>query len=51
MPSRYYDLDAKYARMRAGKPDAFVDPDGCGAFVRQKEGELRATLASQRAGK
>ena len=43
----YFDLDAKYARMRGGKSDAFVDPHGCAAFVRQKEGEFRAALAKQ----
>ena len=43
----YFDLASKYARFKAGAADAFVDPAGCRAFVRQKEGEFRAELAKQ----
>jgi metallo-beta-lactamase class B len=43
----YFDLEAKYARFRAGRPDAFVDPAGCAAFVAQKEQEFRSELAKQ----
>jgi metallo-beta-lactamase class B len=42
----YFDMTAKYARMRAGKAEAFVDREGCAAFIRQKEGEFRAKLAA-----
>ena len=45
----YFDLEAKYARFRAGKTDAFVDPAGCAAFVAQKEQEFRSELAKQTA--
>ena len=43
----YFDLEAKYARLRAGHADAFVDPQGCAAFVDQKEQEFRSELARQ----
>jgi metallo-beta-lactamase class B len=46
----YYDLDAKYARLKTGAADAFVDPAGCAAFVRQKEQEFRSALAKQVSG-
>jgi metallo-beta-lactamase class B len=47
----YFDMEAKYARMRAGGTDAFVDRRGCAAFVAQKEKEFRAELSKQRAAK
>lgn len=43
----YFDLEAKYARFKAGHADAFVDPAGCAAFVSEKEREFRAELAKQ----
>jgi metallo-beta-lactamase class B len=47
----YFDMEAKYARMKAGAKDVFVDPAGCVAFVRQKEQEFRSELAKQMAAK
>lgn len=47
----YFGLDAKYARMKAGAADAFVDPQGCAAFVTQKEQEFRSELAKQTAAR
>ena len=47
----YFDLEAKYQRMRAGARNAFVDRAGCEAFVAQKEREFRSELAKQRAAK
>lgn len=47
----YFDLEAKYARMRAGAADAFVDPRGCAAFIEQKERAFRSELSKQRAAK
>jgi metallo-beta-lactamase class B len=47
----YFDMEAKYARRRAGSADAFVDPSGCAAFITQKEREFQAELAKQQAGK
>ena len=43
----YFDLEAKYARLKAGAVDAFVDPSGCAAFVRQKAQQFRSELAKQ----
>ena len=43
----YFDMEAKYARLRAGHADAFVDPSGCAKFVAQKEQEFRSELARQ----
>jgi metallo-beta-lactamase class B len=43
----YFDLEAKYARLRAGQSNAFVDPAGCAAFVAEKEKEFRSELARQ----
>ena len=45
----YFDLEGRYARLRAGQADAFVDPAGCAAFVTQKEQEFRSELAKQMA--
>jgi metallo-beta-lactamase class B len=47
----YFNMEAKYARMKAGAADAFVDPKGCAAFIVQKEQEFRAELAKQQAAK
>lgn len=47
----YFDMEVKYARMKAGTADAFVDPKGCAAFVTAKEQEFRAELAKQQAAK
>jgi metallo-beta-lactamase class B len=47
----YFGLDAKYARMKAGAADAFVDPRGCATFIAQKEEEFRAELAKQTAAR
>ena len=47
----YFGLDAKYARMKAGAADAFVDPQGCAAFITQKEQEFRSELAKQTAAR
>lgn len=47
----YFDMAAKYARMRAGAADAFVDRRGCAAFIAQKEREFRSELSKQRAAR
>ncbi len=46
----YFDLEAKYARMKAGAKDAFIDRAGCAAFVADRENAFRAELAKQRGG-
>ena len=45
----YFDLEAKYARMKEGGPSPFVDPDGYKKFVAQKEQDFRTELAKQKA--
>jgi metallo-beta-lactamase class B len=44
----YFGLEAKYAQMKAGKTDAFVDPKGCADFVAEREQAFRKELAKQR---
>ena len=45
----YFDLEAKYARWKAGARDAFVDPKGCAAFIADRERAFRTELARQTA--
>ena len=47
----YYGLEAKYANLKAGAANPFVDEKGCAVFVSQKEGEFRAEYAKQRTAK
>ncbi|HUQ81833.1 MAG TPA: subclass B3 metallo-beta-lactamase [Gemmatimonadaceae bacterium] len=47
----YFDMEAKYARMKAGARDAFVDPKGCAAFIADREQAFRAELAKQTGGR
>ena len=47
----YFDLETKYARMKSGAANPFIDEKGCAAFVSQKEGEFRAEYEKQRAAK
>jgi metallo-beta-lactamase class B len=44
----YYDLEAKYARMKSGGVAAFVDPGGYTSFVTDRERAFRAELAKQK---
>jgi metallo-beta-lactamase class B len=45
----YFDMEAKYARLMAGAPAPFVDPDGYKKFVTDKEREFQTDLAKQKA--
>jgi metallo-beta-lactamase class B len=45
----YFGMEEKYARMKPGAPNPFIDPDGYKKFVTQKEGEFRDELARQKA--
>jgi metallo-beta-lactamase class B len=45
----YYGLDAKYARLKAGAPEPFVDPDGYTKYVADREAAFQAALAKQQA--
>jgi len=43
----YFGMEEKYARLKDGAGNPFVDPDGYKKFVAQKEQEFRAELAKQ----
>jgi metallo-beta-lactamase class B len=43
----YFGLEEKYALMKDGGANPFIDPDGYKKFVEQKEQEFRAELAKQ----
>lgn len=45
----YFNLVAKYASLKAGSVDAFIDPVGYRNFVLDREQVFRAELAKQRA--
>ena len=45
----YFDMEAKYARMKAGGRNPLIDPDGYKAFVAQKEQDFRTELSKQQA--
>lgn len=47
----YYGMVAKYARMRQGGENPFIDPAGYKRFVAEKDGAFRAELAKQMHGK
>ena len=47
----YFDMEAKYARMKAGDKTALIDPDGYKKFVAQKEQDFRTELAKQRSAR
>jgi metallo-beta-lactamase class B len=43
----YYGMEAKYARMKEGQPNPFIDPQDYRDFVTEKEAEFRAELKNQ----
>jgi len=45
----YYAMEAKYARMKAGGPNPFIDPEGYKSYVAEREQTFRAELAKQTA--
>lgn len=45
--ARFFGMNAKKKALDAGKPDAFVDPEGCKAFYGQQEAAFRAELKRQ----
>jgi metallo-beta-lactamase class B len=47
----YFGLEEKYARLKAGAANPFVDPDGYQKFVAQAEQDFRTELAKQQASK
>jgi len=47
----YFDLQAKYARLRGGATEAFVDPEGYRRYVAERERAFQRELARQRGGR
>jgi metallo-beta-lactamase class B len=45
----YFDLEAKYARLKDGAAAAFMDPQGYQKYVADKEQEFKTELARQKA--
>ncbi len=45
----YFDMEAKYARLKDGAPSVFVDPEGYKKYVADKEQAFKTELAKQRA--
>ena len=45
----YFDLEAKYPRLKEGTPGALVDPEGYKKYVNDKEQAFKTELAKQRA--
>jgi len=44
---QFFNMAAKRKALDAGKPDAFVDPQGCRSFVDRSEARFRDVLAKQ----
>jgi len=45
----YFDMEAKYPRMKEGAPSPFIDPDGYKSYVAEREQTFRTELAKQTA--
>ena len=43
----YFGMEAKYARMKPGEANPFVDPEGYKSYVAEREQTFRAELAKQ----
>ena len=44
----YFDMEAKYPRLKEGGRSPFIDPDGYKRYVVRKEQEYRSELAKQK---
>ena len=44
----YFDMEAKYARMKPGAPNPFIDSAGYARYVTERERAFRTELAKQR---
>jgi metallo-beta-lactamase class B len=44
----YYDMEAKYARLKKGGMNPFIDPDGYKQYVDERQQAFRAELARQK---
>ncbi len=45
----YYDMEAKYAKMKSGGPNPFIDPDGYKSYVAEREQAFLSDMAKQKA--
>jgi metallo-beta-lactamase class B len=45
----YYGMEAKYARMKSGGPNPFIDPDGYHAYLTERQGAFQAEWDKQKA--
>ncbi len=45
----YYGMESKYARMKEGGPNPFIDPGGYKSYIDEREQAFRAELAKQTA--
>jgi metallo-beta-lactamase class B len=45
----YFDLEAKYARLKQGAVTAFIDPVGYNRYITEREVAFRTELAKQKA--
>jgi metallo-beta-lactamase class B len=45
----YYGMEAKFAQMKEGGPNPFIDPEGYKNYVAEREETFRAELAKQAA--
>jgi metallo-beta-lactamase class B len=45
----YFDMEAKYARMKDGAPSPFIDPNGYKTYVTEREQAFQKALAKQKA--
>ena len=43
----YFDMEAKYARMKEGAPSPFIDPEGYMTYVNEREQAFQKELARQ----
>ena len=46
----YFDMETKYAQLRAGKTTAFIDPEGYKNYVADRERAFRSELVKQKGG-
>jgi metallo-beta-lactamase class B len=46
----YYGMPAKYAKLKAGGANPFIDPAGYKAYIANREAAFRKNLATQQAG-
>ncbi len=46
----YYGMEAKYARIKTGGANPFLDPDGYKDYVNERQQAFRAELAKQQVG-